>query len=188
MKRQWITSKYGFTIVEIMLVIVIIGIFVSATSVFNWTPQTNIEKTNRIKYKISDMLRDEALKMSIGRMPIGNGVVSAKTTITIDPVLWILTTYANTGGIIFYTGIFIPPYYDGDRGYTITGVTWWTWATSTTSTRNGSGQIIITPAGITFTGTNITSQNIIVQISVSYGHSVRRITFDRRTGKIITDS
>lgn len=70
-----------------MLVIVIIGIFVSATSVFNWTPQTNIEKTNRIKYKISDMLRDEALKMSIGRMPIGNGVVSAKTTITIDPVL-----------------------------------------------------------------------------------------------------
>lgn len=52
MKRQYNIGKiqkYGFTMIEIMLVIAMIGIFVAATNTFNWTPQTDVEKVNRIK-------------------------------------------------------------------------------------------------------------------------------------------
>ena len=68
--------QYGFTMVEIMLVIAIIGIFFAATNSFTYLPQTDTEKVNRMKYAVSDKLRDETLKISIGRMPINNGVVS----------------------------------------------------------------------------------------------------------------
>ena len=86
MKRQSLMHQYGFTIVEIMFVIVIIGIFFAATNSFTYLPQTDTEKVNRMKYAVSDKLRDETLKMSIGRMPINNGLVSEKTTISIDKV------------------------------------------------------------------------------------------------------
>ena len=86
MKRQSLMQQYGFTIVEIMFVIVIIGIFFAATNSFTYLPQTDTEKVNRMKYAVSDKLRDETLKMSIGRMPINNGLVSEKTTISIDKV------------------------------------------------------------------------------------------------------
>lgn len=86
MKRQSLMHQYGFTMVEIMFVIVIIGIFFAATNSFTYLPQTDTEKVNRMKYAVSDKLRDETLKMSIGRMPINNGLVSEKTTISIDKV------------------------------------------------------------------------------------------------------
>ena len=86
MKRQSLMHQYGFTIVEIMFVIVIIGIFFAATNSFTYLPQTDTEKVNRMKYAVSDKLRDETLKMSIGRMPINNGLISEKTTISIDKV------------------------------------------------------------------------------------------------------
>ena len=86
--------QYGFTMVEIMLVIAIIGIFFAATNSFTYLPQTDTEKVNRMKYAVSDKLRDETLKISIGRMPINNGVVSEKTTMNIDKVTGIITSYS----------------------------------------------------------------------------------------------
>ncbi len=106
MKRQTRIGKYGFTMVEIMLVIVIFGIFVSATSVFNWTPQNDIEKVNRMKYAIADRLRDESLKISIGRMPMNNGIISTTTTMSFSTGAGIITSYADTGGTIFSTNTF----------------------------------------------------------------------------------
>ena len=94
MKRQSLMHQYGFTMVEIMLVIAIIGIFFAATNSFTYLPQTDTEKVNRMKYAVSDRLRDETLKMSIGRMPINNGVVSEKTTMNFDKVTGIITSYS----------------------------------------------------------------------------------------------
>lgn len=95
MKTQSIKGKYGFTMFEIMLVIAIIGIFFAATQSFTFIPQTDTEKANRMKYAVSDILRDETLKISIGRMPINNGIISDKTTITFDTVNGIVTSYAS---------------------------------------------------------------------------------------------
>ncbi len=106
MKRQTRIGKYGFTMVEIMLVIVIFGIFVSATSVFNWTPQNDIEKVNRMKYAIADRLRDESLKISIGRMPMSDGIISTTTTMNFSTGAGIITSYADTGGTVFSTNTF----------------------------------------------------------------------------------
>ena len=94
MKRQSLMHQYGFTMVEIMLVIAIIGIFFAATNSFTYLPQTDTEKVNRMKYAVSDKLRDETLKISIGRMPINNGVVSEKTTMNIDKVTGIIISYS----------------------------------------------------------------------------------------------
>ena len=189
MKRQTRIGKYGFTMVEIMLVIVIFGIFVSATSVFNWTPQNDIEKVNRMKYAIADRLRDESLKISIGRMPMSDGIISTTTTMNFSTGAGIITSYADTGGTVFSTNTFWPPYYDGDTVYSITGITWWTGSTSSTTEWSGPWKIEITQDGIIFTGnTNITRKSIIVSIIVNYRNSTRRIQFDRRTGKISIDS
>ncbi len=189
MKRQPRIGKSGFTMVEIMLVIVMFWLFVSATSVFNWTPQNDIERVNRMKYAVADKLRDESLKISIGRMPRNDGVISATTRMSVSTGAGIITTYADTWGIVFSTNTFWPPYYDGDLIYSITGITWWTGSTSATSQWSGPWQIEITQDGIVFTGnTNITRESIIVSIIVNYRNSTRRIQFDRRTGKISIDS
>ncbi len=188
MKTQSIKGKYGFTMFEIMLVIAIIGIFFAATQSFTFIPQTDTEKANRMKYAVSDILRDETLKISIGRMPINNGIISDKTTITFDTVNGIVTSYASWG-TVFATGYFQPPYYDGDTVYTLTGIEWWTGSTSNTVTWTGAGKIEITQNGITFTGnTLITSEDIILSLLVWYRNTTRRILFDRRTGKISLDS
>lgn len=76
-------QKYGFTIIEIMIVIAMIGIFVAATNTFNWKPQTDIEKANRMKYAFSDKFRNETLKIFTGHMPNGDGRISARTILTI---------------------------------------------------------------------------------------------------------
>ncbi len=165
-----------------------IGIFFAATNSFTFLPQTDIEKTNRMKYTISDMLRDESLKMSIGRMQNNNGNVSDKTIMSISPATGIITSYSSWG-IVFSTGYFQPPYYDGDGSYSISWVEWWTGSTSNTNTWSWAWQIHITQNGITFTwNTNITSQNIIMKVIVGYHNTTRNIYFDRRTGKISIDS
>lgn len=191
MKRQYNIGKiqkYGFTMIEIMLVIAMIGIFVAATNTFNWTPQTDVEKVNRIKNAVWNLIRDENLKVSIGRMPMDDWVVSAMTTLTIGTG-WIITNYTSSWGFLFYTGQLRAPYFDNDAKYTINSVSWWTGSSNATSTWNGTGKVIITQDGITFTGnTNITNQNIILSIKVWYGARSRQILLDKRTGKITVDS
>jgi len=102
MKRQLFRSHSGFTMVEILIVIAMIGIFYAATASFSYKPQNDIERVNRMKYAVSDKLRDEILRVSIGRMPTNNGKISAKTIIKIDNT-GMTTTYSDSGGIVFST-------------------------------------------------------------------------------------
>jgi prepilin-type N-terminal cleavage/methylation domain-containing protein len=83
MKRQLFRSHSGFTMIELLIVIAMIGIFYAATSSFSYKPQNDIERVNRMKYAVSDKLRDEVLKVSIGRMPLNDGRISTTTIITI---------------------------------------------------------------------------------------------------------
>ncbi len=83
MKRQLFQSKYGFTLFELMIVITIVGIFYAATAGFDWRPQTDMEKSDRMVVAISSTIRTETQNMSIGKMPRNNGYVSKMTVITI---------------------------------------------------------------------------------------------------------
>lgn len=49
-----------------------------------------------MKYAVADKLRDESLKISIGRMPRNDGVISATTRMSVSTGAGIITTYADT--------------------------------------------------------------------------------------------
>ena len=76
MKRQLFRSKYGFTLFELMIVITIIGIFYAATAGFDWRPQNDMEKSDRMIVAISSSIRTEVQNMTIGKMPRLNGYIS----------------------------------------------------------------------------------------------------------------
>lgn len=73
MKRQSLGSQSGFTLFELMIVIAILGIFIATTNVFNYTPQTESEKADRMQVSIVSMLRGQLQNVSIGRMPNRDG-------------------------------------------------------------------------------------------------------------------
>ncbi len=186
MKRQLFRSKYGFTLFELMIVMTIFGIFVMATSMFDWRPQNDMERSDRMVVSISSTLRTEVQNVTIGKMPRHNGLISTKTILTIWT--WgLYTSYSWTTGEIG-SGAFINPYFDGDTKYIIKNVTW-TWSNTVWSI-SWTGQIIIEPTGISFSGAGITwSGFTLVEIRVGYDNPdqnihTRKITFDRRTGKI----
>lgn len=173
-----------------MLVIAMIGIFIGATNSFNWKPQTDIEKANRIKYAVSDKLRDESLKIFTGHMPNYDGEIARETTLTIGSG-GIETTYKDANGVILSTGTFQRPFYDGDRKYSIINVAWCTGSTIESAVWNGTGQILMTQTGTFFsTGSaGVINRNIIMLfVEVWYDSRSRKVSFDRRTGKISVDS
>ncbi len=186
MKRQPLRLKYGFTLFEIIVVISIIWIFIAATWAFDLRPQGDLEKADRMIVRISWVLKEEIQNIAIGRMPKRDGDITTVSKIIV-----------GTWGLIarYYTGIisnnplwsqsFTKPFFDNDRFYEIKNIIWtgstlwsagffWTW------------EIIITPSGITFSGTNITGSGFsILEVRVGYGVNARRkLTLDRRTGKI----
>lgn len=178
MKRQSLSSKSGFTMVEILIVIAMLLIFFSATNLTSWKPKTEIERVERIRNGVMSLIRNESLKSSIGKMPTSNGKIASTTILRI-----------STGGIniiykdgtnILATGSFITPYYDGDINYSITGVEW----TGGTTPSSGSIDLVLQGNTMTFSGISDPT-NILLDITTSYNSRTRRITIDRRTGKIM---
>lgn len=165
-----------------MIVITIVGIFYAATAGFDWRPQTDMEKSDRMVVAISSTIRTETQNMSIGKMPRNNGYVSKMTVITI----WtggMLTSYSWSNGMI-WSGTFVNPYFDGDSKYAIKSVIW-TGSSTVAGGTSWTGEIIIAPTGIVFSGAGITwSWFTLLEIKVGYNVFTRKIVFDRRTGKI----
>lgn len=186
MKRQPYGSKSGFTLIELMVVIGIFGAFVLATNIFNYSPQTEAEKADRIMVGISSRLRTELQNISMWRMPKRDGVIA--WAIRLDVGTWgMITTYLTwaSGVTPISRTTFASPYFDGDKKYEIKQVTW----TGSSSTPIGyvwSGQVIIEPNGISFSGAGITGSGYTnIEIRVWYGIRARKIILDRRTGKLI---
>ncbi len=76
MKRQSLGLQSGFTLFELMIVIAILGIFIATTNVFNYSPQTESEKADRMQVSIVSVLRAQIQNVSIGRMPNRDGKIS----------------------------------------------------------------------------------------------------------------
>lgn len=182
MKRQSFPSQSGFTLFELMIVITVFSIFVMITSSFDWRPQTDIEKADRMMIVVSSTLRTEMQNISIGKMPRRDGKTATTTTITV----WtggMVTTYTSSVHGVIWSGAFISPFFDGDVKYTINSVTWT--GSTTNSGTTGTGDLIITPQGISFSGAGIYGSGYtLLDIRVGYNNASRRVILDRRTGKI----
>ncbi len=185
MKRQPLKSKYGFTLFEIVVVITIIWIFIAATGAFDLKPQTDIEKSDRMIVRISGIFKEEIQNISIGRMPKRDWGLTTVTKISV-----------GTGGMIaqYFTGLtatiplwsqsFSKPFFDTDPQYDIKSSIW-TGSTLWYPPFVWSGEVIIAANGITFSGTNITWSGFsILEVRVWYGQARRKMTLDKRTGKI----
>lgn len=164
--------------VEILIVIAMIMIFFSITNLSSWKPKTEVERVERMRNGIMGLIRNESLKSSIGKMPINNGKI-ATTTILRVSTGGIDTIYKD-GSMVLATRSFRTPYYDNDMSYSISGVIW------TGGTTPGSGSIDLVLQGNTMTFSGISDPtNVLLDITVGYNSRTRRITIDRRTGKIM---
>lgn len=84
MKRQLLGSQYGFTLFELMIVITIFIAFIGATNIFTTSPQTDVEKADRMKAVVSDMFRSEIQNISIGHMPKRDGKIASSIEIALS--------------------------------------------------------------------------------------------------------
>jgi prepilin-type N-terminal cleavage/methylation domain-containing protein len=122
MKRQSKLSKSGFTLIELMIVIAILGIFFVATTSFNWKPRTNAERADLLSVAVSSRLREAIQNITIGRMPTRNGKVAKQAEITIGTGGMSVVYKDNTNSIIT-TENFLAPFIDNDKEYTLNRVT-----------------------------------------------------------------
>lgn len=186
MKRQLVWWQYGFTLIELMIVITIFGVLVVATNIFTYTPQSESEKADRMMVAISSRIKSELQNISLWRMPKRDGKIAKTVKIEI-----------GTGGMItsYMTGAssnteisswsFRAPFFDTDRKYEIKSVIW------TGSTTNPIGyswtwEFIIDANNFIFSGAGISgSWYTLLEIRVWYNTKTRKVIIDRRTGKII---
>jgi prepilin-type N-terminal cleavage/methylation domain-containing protein len=179
MKRQFLRGKSGFTLFELMIVISIIGLFTMYMIRFDFNPRTNSEKVELMAVSLASQLRTEIQNISIGKMPIYDGRTAKQTEITIWPAG--MTTRYLSGTTVIATNTFTPPYFEGDTKYVIQSVIW---TGSVWQEFTGQAQLILEPTRMTFTGAPNINNNYLLDITVRYVNSTRKIIIDRRTGKI----
>ena len=68
MKTQFSFPKTGFTMVEIMVTIAIIGMLFAMMSRVNFRAQENITKAERMANKVQSILHSSNVAMMMGRM------------------------------------------------------------------------------------------------------------------------
>lgn len=189
MKTQFSLHKYGFTMVELMVVIAIVWFLFVVFSRFSYQPQEHLARAERLANKISSVLHDGLLQITIGRMapdPANPSLALAVTGAIVT--IWTnnCTNLWGSGITWYYTPTLSwqihPPIFDEDYGYEIESISA-TWGTTT-----GTGDCLainIARDAISFSGTeNLHASNTIVTITTKYLTMRKKVLFDRRTGRI----
>ncbi len=151
--------KKGFTLLEIVIVIALIGLFIVAISYNNQDIRIDQKNTERLANRIYDIIRDTRNNMIIWRWVLSGSslVVASQRDITISStglVVWY--QYGNSNSGIELS--FLNPFFDSDSRYQIIDISvssgWtfpdnmysWdlTWATSANINLNLNSETIIT--------------------------------------------
>jgi prepilin-type N-terminal cleavage/methylation domain-containing protein len=122
MKTQFPITKYGFTMIEILLVISILGFLFYTLGRTNFRPQENLNKAERLGNRISGVLHDALLFTALGRMDKGTAPQAITgATVTISTSTGISWYYSPTFSGSYGSGI---AFFDGDLKYRITDIIW----------------------------------------------------------------
>lgn len=178
-KFQISMQKKGFTLLEMMVVITLLGLLFYATTLFENNKQTEREKADRLVSLLADTLQADNMNLFLWRMPARDGLTVDRISTTINKYTGLHKSYYNSG-VVLYTGSLFAPFYDQDPQYQIYDIVW-----TGASVWNGSGNIItieMTSDGISFSGWSITTP--ILEIVTGYASYRNTISIDRRVGKI----
>ncbi len=178
MKTQFSFRKYGFTLVEIAIVISILTYIFYAFTKFSFRPQENLGKAERLANRVASVLHEWLMNVAIGRMD-GSQNPTTQANIIVSTSTWISWTYTS-----HLTGSFVSPFYDLDPLYEIRDITW-TGGRAPGAVTGTSAylSIYIDNDRVSFSGiANDTAT--IVTIRTRYIDMNKKVVFDRRTGRI----
>ena len=182
----------GFTLIEILVVIVLVGILAIITTSFNFNEKTSDENCNQFTSAIMNLLSEARTDAMVGRaIKSNNGTLINPASISVIMSTGaIITNYMDSTDTIIGTGTTLTfPFYN-EQGYVINSFSF-SWADGTTITQSIPFSIIFNWINstswdsITFSG--ISSSGVVLSIVAWYNQVFKTIEFDRRTGRIETN-
>lgn len=165
-----------------MVVIAILAFLYYTFARFSYRPQENLTRAERLANKVSSVLHDGLLQITIGRMDGNNNAVTGATlhfgnSGCLAASGWSGITWSYTQSL---SGQLRPPFFDGDQNYAIDTIAWTGW---TTPWSGNCIDVILSRNAMSFSGiSDLTST--IVTITTKYQTMKKKVLFDRRTGRV----
>ena len=118
-----IHNKKGFTLLEMMIVLALIGLFFVMTSYMTSDPRINQTRTERLANTVYDQMRTARNNMIIGRWVLSGTtlVVTTQRNITITNT-GIVTSYTYNSTSTGTETRLVTPFFDSDPLYKITNI------------------------------------------------------------------
>lgn len=178
-KKMW---EKGFTLIEIMVVVALIGLLAMVASSFDFNKKGDVEKRDRFIAKIESMIHTSKISMTSGKWILSGGTIINPDSIKIIFSTWAIITNYFSGSTIIWTGeVMTGPFY-GEIGYNI-GNFYWKTKTGSTGFVNNLTTNFSNNGEIYFTG-SYSPSDVIVGMTVGYHTTKKILEFDRRFGKV----